>query len=75
MHRRYDEKLKKLKKQRRKEAAKTKGAKWYGLPATEMTEEKLRDLDIIQMRSILNPKQFYKKNDLKVIPKYFQVAY
>ncbi len=62
-----------LKKERKKEAEKTKGGKWFNLPATEMTEEKLRDLEIIQMRSILNPKQFYKKNDLKVIPKYFQV--
>nr|CAH0112632.1 unnamed protein product [Daphnia galeata] len=63
-----------LKKERKKEAEKTKGGKWFNLPATEMTEEKLRDLEIIQMRSILNPKQFYKKNDLKVIPKYFQVG-
>ena len=38
-----------------------------------MTEEKLRDLEVIRMRSIINPKQFYKKNDLKVVPKYFQV--
>ncbi|EFX64866.1 hypothetical protein DAPPUDRAFT_65840 [Daphnia pulex] len=60
--------------ERRKEADKTKGGKWFNLPATEMTEEKLRDLEIIQMRSILNPKQFYKKNDLKVVPKYFQVG-
>lgn len=69
----YLQKEKHLKKERQKEAAKTKGEKWFNLPATEMTEEKLRDLEIIQMRSILNPKQFYKKNDLKVVPKYFQV--
>nr|CAG4651429.1 EOG090X0GO7 [Simocephalus serrulatus]SVE94579.1 EOG090X0GO7 [Simocephalus serrulatus] len=70
----YSPSLKKLKKDRKKEADKTKGDKWFGLPATEMTEEKLRDLEVIQMRSILNPKQFYKKNDLKVVPKYFQVG-
>lgn len=26
------------------------------------------------MRSVLDPKHFYKKNDLKVLPKYFQVG-
>lgn len=26
------------------------------------------------MRSVLNPKHFYKKNDMKVLPKYFQVG-
>ena len=69
----YSVSKRQLKMERRKEADKTKGGKWFNLPATEMTEEKLRDLEIIQMRSILNPKQFYKKNDLKVVPKYFQV--
>nr|CAG4640468.1 EOG090X0GO7 [Daphnia pulex]SVE85210.1 EOG090X0GO7 [Daphnia pulex] len=70
----YSASKRQLKMERRKEADKTKGGKWFNLPATEMTEEKLRDLEIIQMRSILNPKQFYKKNDLKVVPKYFQVG-
>ncbi|EEZ99490.1 Deoxynucleotidyltransferase terminal-interacting protein 2-like Protein [Tribolium castaneum] len=63
-----------LKKQRKKEAELTKGKKWYGLPATEMTEEVKRDLEILQMRSVLDPKRFYKKNDLKVLPKYFQIG-
>ena len=71
---RYIEGKRELKSKRSKEADKTKGDKWFNLPATEMTEEKQRDLEIIQMRSILNPKQFYKKNDLKVVPKYFQVC-
>jgi len=70
----YEEGVRQLKRERRKEAEKTKGSKWYNLPATEMTDEKLRDLEIIQMRAILNPKKFYKKNDLKVLPKYFQVG-
>nr|SVE81662.1 EOG090X0GO7 [Daphnia magna] len=70
----YSANIRQRKTERRKEADKTKGGKWFNLPATEMTEEKLRDLEVIQMRSILNPKQFYKKNDLKVVPKYFQVG-
>lgn len=39
-----------------------------------MTEEVKRDLEILQMRSVLDPKRFYKKNDLKVLPKYFQIG-
>lgn len=44
------------------------------MPATEVTEEIQNDLKILQMRSVLDPKHFYKKNDLKVLPKYFQVC-
>nr|CAH7753884.1 unnamed protein product [Callosobruchus chinensis] len=61
-----------LKKQRKLQREKTKGTKWYGLPATEMTDEIKNDLEIIKMRSVLDPKHFYKKNDLKVLPKYFE---
>lgn len=44
------------------------------MPATEVTEELRQDMEIIQMRSVLNPTHFYKKNDLKTLPKYFQVG-
>ncbi|KAH8421225.1 hypothetical protein KR009_001758 [Drosophila setifemur] len=54
--------------------AKTKGGGWFNLPAPEITEEMRNELKIIQMRSVLNPKQFYKKNDLKVLPKFFQTG-
>jgi len=70
----YQVSEKKLKLQRRQEREKTKGAKWFGLPATELTEEVKHDLEVLQMRSVLDPKRFYKKNDLKVIPKYFQIG-
>lgn len=65
---------KKLRDRRRKEQQKTKGKKWFGLPATEVTEDVKRDLEVLQMRSVLDPKRFYKKNDLKVLPKYFQIG-
>ncbi|XP_055903268.1 deoxynucleotidyltransferase terminal-interacting protein 2 [Eupeodes corollae] len=64
----------KLRDLRRIERAKTKGEGWFNMPATEVTEEVENDLKILQMRSVLNPKQFYKKNDLKVLPKYFQIG-
>lgn len=58
----------------RKERAKTKGAGWFNMPAPELTPEVMHDLQVIRMRSVLDPKHFYKKNDLKKIPKYFQIG-
>ncbi|XP_055390453.1 uncharacterized protein LOC129619295 [Condylostylus longicornis] len=63
-----------LKKLKKAEREKTKGSDWFNMPATEITDEIENDLKILQMRSILNPKHFYKKNDLKVLPKYFQIG-
>ncbi|XP_055697990.1 deoxynucleotidyltransferase terminal-interacting protein 2 [Phlebotomus papatasi] len=62
---------KKLNKEMRE---KQKGKEWFNLPATEVTDEIKNDLKVLQMRSVLDPKHFYKKNDLKVLPKYFQVG-
>lgn len=70
----YELNRKRLAAQRRRVREKTKGKKWFDLPAPEMTEEIKRDLEVIQMRSVLDPKHFYKKNDLKVLPKYFQIG-
>lgn len=39
----------------------------------EVDDEVNRDFDILQMRSILDPKRFYKSNDRESLPKYFQV--
>nr|XP_012146643.1 PREDICTED: deoxynucleotidyltransferase terminal-interacting protein 2 isoform X2 [Megachile rotundata] len=64
----------KLKAKRQRERAKTKGTGWFNMPAPEMTPEVKHDLQVIQMRSVLDPKRFYKKNDLKVLPKYFQIG-
>lgn len=44
------------------------------MPATELTEERKRDLEILMMRDALDPKSHYKKPDRKVFPKYFQVT-
>lgn len=70
----YSESLRRLKARRREERSKTKGPNWFGLPAPEMTEELKRDLEVLRMRHVLDPKRFYKKNDLKDLPKYFQVG-
>ncbi|XP_050305632.1 deoxynucleotidyltransferase terminal-interacting protein 2 isoform X2 [Anthonomus grandis grandis] len=70
----YDVPKKRLQQERKNKREKTKGKNWFNLPATEMTEEIKQDLEVLQMRSVLNPKQFYKKNDTQVLPKYFQVG-
>lgn len=70
----YDLSEKKLKQQRKWDREKTKGKKWFNLPATEITEEVKRDLEVIQMRSALDRKHFYKRNDMQGLPKYFQIG-
>ena len=64
----------KLKKLRREAREKTKGKEWYDMPAPEMTEERQRDLELLQMRHVLDPKRFYKKNNSDALPKYFQIG-
>ena len=61
------------KKAKKLEREKTKGQEWYGMPATEVTDEIKRDLEVLKMRDALDPKRFYKKNSSKELPKYFQV--
>ncbi|XP_043064669.1 deoxynucleotidyltransferase terminal-interacting protein 2 isoform X3 [Drosophila ficusphila] len=58
----------------RTERAKTAGSGWFDLSATDITEEMRNELKIIQMRSVLNPKHFYKKSDSKSLPKYFHIG-
>lgn len=71
---RYDDSKRRLRSIRLREQKKTKGSQWFNMPAPEMTPEIRHDLQVIQMRSVLDPKHFYKKNDLKVLPKYFQIG-
>ncbi|XP_013382154.1 deoxynucleotidyltransferase terminal-interacting protein 2 [Lingula anatina] len=70
----FAESLNQLKKQRRAERDKTKGKKWFDMPATEMTEERKNDLMVLHMRRALDPKRFYKGNDIHALPKFFQMG-
>lgn len=45
------------------------------MKAPELTEELKNDLKALQMRSAMDPKRFYKKNDREGFPKYFQVGW
>ncbi|XP_069467333.1 deoxynucleotidyltransferase terminal-interacting protein 2 isoform X2 [Ambystoma mexicanum] len=70
----YNESLQKLKKKRREERSKTTGDGWFGMKAPELTDELKNDLKALKMRSAIDPKRFYKKNDRDGFPKYFQVG-
>jgi len=50
------------------------GAGWFNMHAPQITPEIRHDLEILRMRSVLNPKHFYKKNDMKALPKHFHVG-
>jgi hypothetical protein len=51
--------------------ARNAGASWFNMPAT--TDERKDDLEMLRMRSSLDPKAQYKKDD--PMPKYSQVRW
>lgn len=50
------------------------GAGWFNMRAPKITPEIRHDLEVLRMRSALDPKHFYKKNDMKALPKHFHVG-
>ncbi|ESZ99455.1 hypothetical protein SBOR_0217 [Sclerotinia borealis F-4128] len=53
----------------------TAGAKWYNMPKTLVTPELKRDLQLLRLRSVLDPKRFYKKDSARAeVPEYSQVG-
>lgn len=57
------------------ERQKTTGDGWFNMKAPELTEELKNDLKALQMRSAMDPKRFYKKNDREGFSKYVQVGW
>ena len=43
------------------------------MKAPEMTEEQKNDLTALYVRHVFEPASFYKHNDRKTLPKFFQV--
>lgn len=52
-------KVKRANKEKKENSA---GDKWFNMPKAELTPELKRDLQLIQMRGVLDPKRHYKKN-------------
>ncbi|XP_039288363.1 deoxynucleotidyltransferase terminal-interacting protein 2 [Nilaparvata lugens] len=66
--------IKQQKIQKLREKKSTKGPDWFNMKNSKMTREVQNDLRVLHMRQVLDPKHFYKKNDIKGLPKYFQVG-
>ena len=64
--------LRQKKRERRADKASTKGKGWFDMKAPELTEEQKNDLTVLKMRSALDPKRFYKNNDVQGLPKYVE---
>lgn len=59
---------------RREKQKQGTGAGWFNMRAPQITPEIRHDLEILRMRSALDPKRFYKKNDMTSLPKHFHVG-
>ena len=53
----------------------TAGSDWFNLPRTDLTPELKRDLQLLKMRNVLDPKRHYKKENGKTnAPEFSQVG-
>ncbi|RKF62898.1 rRNA-processing protein fcf2 [Erysiphe neolycopersici] len=53
----------------------TAGTDWFNLPRTRLTPELKRDLQLLRMRDVLDPKRHYKKDNMRnKIPEFSQVG-
>ncbi|XP_046845459.1 deoxynucleotidyltransferase terminal-interacting protein 2-like [Xenia sp. Carnegie-2017] len=68
----YHKTFNSLRKEKKRDKDRSAGKGWFNMPAPEMTQEAQRDLRILHMRNVLDPKHHYKKNNSKKLPKYFQ---
>ncbi|KAF8402262.1 hypothetical protein HHK36_013214 [Tetracentron sinense] len=60
----------------RKQVKDTAGRNWFHMPALTLTPELKKDLQLLKLRSVIDPKRHYKKGDSKskALPKYFQAS-
>ena len=53
----------------------TAGPDWFNLPRTKITPELRRDLQLLRIRSVLDPKRHYKKDSSRAqIPEFSQIG-
>ncbi|KAF2999229.1 hypothetical protein E8E13_001875 [Curvularia kusanoi] len=63
------------KRKRKEEKLATAGAEWFHMPKTNLTPELKRDLQLLKMRNVLDPKRHYKKDNAKNdVPAFSQVG-
>ncbi|KAK6349687.1 hypothetical protein TWF696_005966 [Orbilia brochopaga] len=65
----------KIDKANKEKKDKTAGPAWYHMPATEVTPQIKRDLQMIKLRNVLDPHKHFKGDDWKgKLPKFFQMG-
>ncbi|KAJ2453921.1 rrna-processing protein fcf2 [Coemansia sp. RSA 2336] len=59
-----------------KEKESSSGKKWFGMKAPTMTTELRNNLRVLQLRNVLDPTRFYKKDAVakRKLPKYFEMG-
>ncbi|EOA35766.1 hypothetical protein CARUB_v10020999mg [Capsella rubella] len=67
---------KKVNKMIRKQIKDTTGSNWFDMPAPTMTPELKRDLQLLKLRTVMDPAQHFKKavSRSKIAEKYFQIG-
>jgi hypothetical protein len=61
-------------KERRAQREATAGKAWGEMPKVELTEELKADLKALKLRNFIYQNRFYKSNDSKQLPTYFQIG-
>jgi len=65
----------KVNKLARKSVKDTTGKGWFDMPAPSITPELKKDLEILQLRHVMDPKRHFKRaGKSKALPRYFQVG-
>ncbi|KAG9140548.1 hypothetical protein Leryth_016052 [Lithospermum erythrorhizon] len=67
---------KKVNKMLKKQLKDTAGINWFDMGAPTITPDLKMDLELLKLRSVMDPKRHYKKTHFKSksLPKYFQVG-
>ncbi|GJM86731.1 hypothetical protein PR202_ga02619 [Eleusine coracana subsp. coracana] len=66
---------KKINKLVKKSVKDTSGKGWFDMPAPTITPELKKDLEVLQLRHVMDPKRHFKRSGKsKALPKYFQVG-
>ncbi|OTB07119.1 hypothetical protein M426DRAFT_318148 [Hypoxylon sp. CI-4A] len=51
------------------------GPSWFNLPRTDLTPQLKKDLQLLRMRDVLDPKRFYRKDNTKtLVPEFSSVG-
>lgn len=61
-------------KKKAKASTDTAGPAWFNMPHAQMTPELEKDIQLLRMRSALDPKRHYRKNEKILAGKYLQVG-